>query len=252
VESGLARGLAQIASGEYFAAHESLEDVWRAADPAEKDFFQGLVHVAVAWYQAGRGNRVGCERQLEKAARRLAAFTPEHRGVAVELLLLSVEHARETVADCSLDLLPPFLAVGEKPYGCSVVVWRAGDQGREYLILHRRTPRGADYEGTWAWTPPSGARIPGEDPHDTAVRELLEETGLQLEVAQAAVGGDQWAVYVAEAPTEAEIDLNDEHDRFRWVTAEEAARLCLPPIVAESVSAVEARLALNVLRPESS
>ena len=27
--------------------------------------------MAVAWYQAGRGNEVGCERQLEKAARRL-------------------------------------------------------------------------------------------------------------------------------------------------------------------------------------
>ena len=36
----------------------------READ--ERDFFQGLVHVAVAWYQAGRGNRTGCERQLDK------------------------------------------------------------------------------------------------------------------------------------------------------------------------------------------
>ena len=42
-----------------------LEDVWRAAEPAERDFFQGLVHVAVAWYQAGRGNPVGCERPLQ-------------------------------------------------------------------------------------------------------------------------------------------------------------------------------------------
>src|SRR5205085_3766781 len=83
----LARGLELIRSGEFFAAHEELEDAWRAADPAEKDFFQGLVHVAVAWYQAGRGNRVGCERQLEKAARRLGPFTPEHRGVDVASVL---------------------------------------------------------------------------------------------------------------------------------------------------------------------
>ena len=74
--SHLETGLELIRRGEYFAAHEELEDAWRAAEPAERDFFQGLVHVAVAWYQAGRGNRVGCERQLEKAARRLGPYAP--------------------------------------------------------------------------------------------------------------------------------------------------------------------------------
>jgi predicted metal-dependent hydrolase len=86
-----------------------LEDVWRAAEPAEKDFFQGLVHVAVAWYQAGRGNRPGCERQLEKAARRLGPFAPEHRGVDVASILRQVEAARATVAGGSLELAPPEL-----------------------------------------------------------------------------------------------------------------------------------------------
>ena len=107
MESELARGLDQISRGEYFEAHETLEDVWRAADPAEKDFFQGLVHVAVAWYQAGRGNRVGCERQLEKAARRLGPFAPEHRGVDVAAYLRSVERAQDTVARGSLELERP-------------------------------------------------------------------------------------------------------------------------------------------------
>jgi predicted metal-dependent hydrolase len=251
VDDGLRAGLEQIARGEYFEAHETLEDVWRAADPDEKDFFQGLVHVAVAWYQAGRGNRVGCERQLEKAARRLGPFAREHRGVAVELLLLSVEDARRTVEEGSLELSPPFVAAGEKPFGCSIVVWRARDRRREYLVLHRRTPLGPDYEGEWAWTPPSGARHPGENPHESAARELLEETGLQLEVARGGVGDDEWAVYVAEAPSEADIVLNNEHDRFRWVTAAEAERLCLPATVGDSISAVEARLALGLLRSEN-
>ena len=95
--------------GAYFEAHEALEDAWRASDPAEKDFFQGLVHVTVAWYQAGRGNRVGCERQLEKASRRLGPFAPEHRGVDVAAVLLQVRAASELVAAGSLDLPPPRL-----------------------------------------------------------------------------------------------------------------------------------------------
>ena len=82
-----------------------LEDVWRAAEPAERDFFQGLVHVAVAWYQAGRGNPVGCERQLEKAARRLGPYAPAHRGLDVGATLESVEAARGRFPD----LPPPVL-----------------------------------------------------------------------------------------------------------------------------------------------
>lgn len=82
-----------------------LEDAWRAAEADERDFFQGLVHVAVAWYQAGRGNPVGCERQLEKAARRLGPYDPEHRGLDVAALLVSVEDARGRFPD----LPPPVL-----------------------------------------------------------------------------------------------------------------------------------------------
>jgi uncharacterized protein len=105
----LERGLDLIRREEFFAAHEELELAWRGAEAAEKDFFQGLVHVAVAWYQAGRGNRVGCERQLEKAARRLASFAPAHRGVDVSYLLEQVAVARETVRTGSLSLPAPRL-----------------------------------------------------------------------------------------------------------------------------------------------
>jgi predicted metal-dependent hydrolase len=75
--------------------------------PEERDFFQGLVHVAVAWYQAGRGNRVGCERQLEKAARRLGPYAPQHRGVDVTSILHQLEAADLTVRSGSLELQPP-------------------------------------------------------------------------------------------------------------------------------------------------
>ena len=99
-------GLELMRRGEHFEAHEVLEDVWRAAEPEERDFYQGLVHVTVAWYQAGRGNRVGCERQLEKAARRLGPYGPEHRGVDVASLLAQVDAARLHVGGGSLELPP--------------------------------------------------------------------------------------------------------------------------------------------------
>lgn len=63
----------------------------------------------MAWYQAGRGNRVGCERQLEKAARRLGPYAPKHRGVDVASILQQVATAAETVRNGSLDLEHPVL-----------------------------------------------------------------------------------------------------------------------------------------------
>jgi predicted metal-dependent hydrolase len=104
---GLEEGLALIRSGAYFEAHEELEDEWREAPSEERDFLQGLVHVAVAWLHAESGNRNGCERQLEKAARRLGPYAPGHRGVDVATVLDDVEEARATLATGELPLTRP-------------------------------------------------------------------------------------------------------------------------------------------------
>jgi predicted metal-dependent hydrolase len=103
---GLESGLESIRRGAYFEAHEELEDEWRDAPAEERDFLQGLVHVAVAWHHAGRGNRPGCERQLEKARRRLIPYAPAHRGVDVASVLEQVATAERTVAAGELRLGP--------------------------------------------------------------------------------------------------------------------------------------------------
>ncbi len=87
------RGLALARAGEYFEAHEAFELAWRACEPAERDFFQGLVHVVVSAYQRGRGRPVAAESQRRKALRRLAAFAPRHRGLDVEGLVDALDRA---------------------------------------------------------------------------------------------------------------------------------------------------------------
>jgi predicted metal-dependent hydrolase len=109
MEAAFKRGLEEIRAGRYFEAHEELEEAWRAAPAEERDFFQGLVHVAVAWYQAGRGRPVATGRQLEKATRRLGPFAPVHRGVDVDDVLAQVAAAQKLVAAGSLNLDPPQL-----------------------------------------------------------------------------------------------------------------------------------------------
>jgi hypothetical protein len=99
-------GLEHIRAGRFFEAHEELEIAWRAAAPEERDFYQGLVHAAVAWYQAGRGNTVGATRQLEKGLRRLEAYEPGHRGVDVAAVRRQLHAAEAVVLGGSLDLPP--------------------------------------------------------------------------------------------------------------------------------------------------
>jgi predicted metal-dependent hydrolase len=90
-------GLQLLRDGRWFEAHEELELAWRAAATEERDFYQGLVHVAVAWYQDGRGKPVATQRQLEKALRRLAAFEPSHRGVDVAALRAQLAELVQTL-----------------------------------------------------------------------------------------------------------------------------------------------------------
>src|SRR6266542_2869142 len=103
----------------------------------------------------------------------------------------------------------------EKPFASCVVVWRDGTRGREYLLLHRHH-EGPEYEGDWAWTPPSGARQPRETP-------------------------DEVALYVARAPSDAQIVLDVEHDRFEWLPRDEAVGRCLPARVGACITRAAAR-----------
>ena len=60
--------------GQFFDAHEALEDLWREAprtDPAKKHL-QGLVQLAVAFHHESRGNLRGAKSVLDRALRNLA------------------------------------------------------------------------------------------------------------------------------------------------------------------------------------
>jgi 8-oxo-dGTP pyrophosphatase MutT (NUDIX family) len=130
----------------------------------------------------------------------------------------------------------------ENPVAAAIVVWRRGPSGgREFLVLHRRH-HGPDYAGDWAWTPPAGARQPGESPKSAAVRELREETGLDLALVALESATEAVALFAAEAPADAEVVLEPEHDRFEWLSLEEAVTRCLPPVVGEGLRRAAAHL----------
>ncbi len=84
-------GLELFNRGEFFDAHEVLEDVWRAAPAAEKKFLQGLIQVAVGLHHHSCGNVVGARSLLARAHRNLSAYPARHGGIDLAGLCAQVE-----------------------------------------------------------------------------------------------------------------------------------------------------------------
>lgn len=130
------------------------------------------------------------------------------------------------------------------PFGTSIIVYRRGQQGVEFLLLHRAQD-GPAQEGDWAWTPPSGARLPNEPVDDCARRELQEETGLTLPIQATGRGQESWAIYYVEVSADQIVTLDVEHDRYAWVTLDEALTRCQPAVVAEGIEYVARLLSIR-------
>jgi len=79
--------------GEYFECHEVLEIAWRReVNPERKQFFQGLIHCAVALVHVERQNQIGARGQLRKAQIKLQRFGAEYSGCEIRAVLEFVEN----------------------------------------------------------------------------------------------------------------------------------------------------------------
>lgn len=84
-------GIDQLHRGDFFAAHETWEEVWRSTTPEPKTLLQGLIQVAAALHQIrDLQRREGPRRTLAKARRNLEPYVPSALGLDIEGLLRSV------------------------------------------------------------------------------------------------------------------------------------------------------------------
>jgi len=84
-------GIDLFNQGQFFAAHEAWEEIWRSTTPEPKGFFQGLIQVAAALHQLRDLKREhGPRRTLAKARRNLEPCAPSTLGIDVGDLLRSV------------------------------------------------------------------------------------------------------------------------------------------------------------------
>ncbi len=122
---------------------------------------------------------------------------------------------------------PPAPTGGPDVLAAGAVVTRKGPEGREVLLVHR--PKYDD------WAFPKGKQDPGEHITATAVREVLEETGVEIRLGRplrpqlyvVSGGRDKmvhyWVGHVLGDDDLSSYQVNDEIDDLGWFSLEAAA-----------------------------
>lgn len=99
--NALAHGARLFNAGKYFEAHDAWEDLWRFLRSPERDFFRGLINLAVALKKAHEGNPKGLQRLLDRADGMLAPYAPTHRGIDIADLRARITGLREQADETS-------------------------------------------------------------------------------------------------------------------------------------------------------
>jgi uncharacterized protein len=117
----VALGLAQFNQGLFFECHDTLEDVWTGVRGPSRDFFQGLIQVAVGFYHLSNDNRGGAATLLRRGLGRLAKYPDAYGGLELVRLRLEVQEWLEWVESGAasfpktLEALPKLLASAPRP-----------------------------------------------------------------------------------------------------------------------------------------
>ena len=95
-----------LAQGRAFSAHEVFEARWKAAEPAERDLWQGLAQLCVGLTHLQRGNPVGASTLLRRGADRLGTRASAYGVDLAALRLRALALADEVDAGATTGTLP--------------------------------------------------------------------------------------------------------------------------------------------------
>jgi predicted metal-dependent hydrolase len=95
----LLRAVVEFNRGDWFDCHETLEDLWVAEEGETRDFYHGVLQVAVALHHWREGNFGGAVRLLEGGAKYLRRVQPVCQGVDVAGLVAAADRLREALTN---------------------------------------------------------------------------------------------------------------------------------------------------------
>ena len=102
-------------SRRFFEAHEALEEIWRAAPEIEKQFWQGLIQIAVSFHHRSLGNTIGARSVLSRAIQNLTPYPDIYCGIQLRGLKMSLEKWQEAISNNEVDFHLPTIHLNGDP-----------------------------------------------------------------------------------------------------------------------------------------
>jgi predicted metal-dependent hydrolase len=84
---GLRKGIEQFNRSEFYACHDTLEELWMAEAGSIRYLYQGILQIGVAFYHLQRQRYRPVLTLLERGSDYLQPFAPKCMGVHLDLLL---------------------------------------------------------------------------------------------------------------------------------------------------------------------
>jgi predicted metal-dependent hydrolase len=77
-------GIRYFNEGEFYEAHEPLEEAWMKTPSPERDLYQGILQIGLAYFQISRGNFRGALKMFKRGHRNLDPLGNELLGIDVK------------------------------------------------------------------------------------------------------------------------------------------------------------------------
>ncbi len=117
-------------AGEYFEAHEALEDAWNEEKGKVRDLYRGILQIAVAYLHITRHNYNGAIKVYGRSQRWLKDWPEVCRGIEVGKLRRDAEAAIDEVKRLGLEKISEFDKSLLKP-----IKWNENKSGEKHAYI---------------------------------------------------------------------------------------------------------------------
>lgn len=82
----LKKGIDEFNRQEFYACHDTIEEIWMDSIEPDKKFYQGILQISVGCYHLSNGNWKGAVILLGEGLRKLVEYEPDYSNVDVTKL----------------------------------------------------------------------------------------------------------------------------------------------------------------------